>query len=296
VNNPRVTQAHAPRGSAQKPPLKWAGGKRWLVPHLLPIWQPHSERRLVEPFSGGLGVTLGFMPERALLNDGNPHLINFYQWLARGLKIEIPMENEESQFYTHRQRFNELLRNGQENSSEAAALFYYLNRTGFNGLCRFNRAGEFNVPFGRYAKINYRRDFCAYADVLKRWQFMCGDFEKVPLERNDFVYADPPYDVEFTQYSKEVFGWEEQERTAVWLSRHPGPVVLSNQGTNRIVRLYTKLGFKLDFANAPRRISCTGDRTPAKEVIASKNLDVKRAPRQKVTGRKSNGEIVVKGT
>src|ERR1041385_5252848 len=129
------------------PPLKWAGGKRWLVPHLLPIWKDHSHRRLVEPFCGGLAVTVSLLPERALLNDGNPHLINFYRWLARGLEVEIPMENKEAQFYIHRARFNELLRSGHGQSAEAAALFYYLNRTGYNGLCRFNRSGEFNVPF-----------------------------------------------------------------------------------------------------------------------------------------------------
>jgi len=259
-----------------KQPLKWAGGKRWLVPHLLPIWEPHSARRLVEPFCGGLAIALNFLPERALLNDGNPHLINFYRWLARGLKTEIPMQNAERPFYAHRERFNELVRGGMEESAEAAALFYYLNRTVFNGLCRFNRAGEFNVPFGRYARINYRRDFTAYAAVFNRWEFTSRDFEKVALLPDDFVYADPPYDVEFTQYAKEVFGWEEQERAAEWLSRHRGPVVLSNQGTERIVALYRKLGFELRLVDAPRRISCTGDRTPAREVIASKNLESKR--------------------
>jgi DNA adenine methylase len=285
-------QVNLPRRS-HRPPLKWAGGKRWLVQHLLPIWRPHSQRRLVEPFSGGLGVTLGFMPERALLNDGNPHLINFYRWLARGLTIDMPMENEESLFYAHRQRFNELLRAGKENSAEAAGLFYYLNRTGYNGLCRFNRAGEFNVPFGRYARINYRRDFTTYTEILKRWEFKCGDFEKVPLDPQDFIYADPPYDVEFTQYSKEVFGWEEQERAAVWLARHPGPVVLSNQGTERIVHLYGKLGFTLEFADAPRRISCTGDRTPAREVIASRNL-ANKCNGHKVTWRRPKGGTLPK--
>jgi DNA adenine methylase len=272
-----------------KPPLKWAGGKRWLTPQLLPILEIHSTRRLVEPFCGGLAVTLSLLPQRALLNDGNPHLINFYRWLARGLNIEIPMENNERQFYANRERFNELLRTGKEESSEAAGLFYYLNRTGFNGLCRFNRAGEFNVPFGRYARINYRRDFSDYIRVLGRWELMSSDFQEVQLAPDDFVYADPPYDVQFTQYAKEVFGWEEQERAAVWLSQHTGPVVLSNQGTDRIVALYRKLGFKLRFVDAPRRISCTGDRTPAREVIASKNLEPEGHNPHKPTGRKLIG-------
>ena len=60
-----------------KPPLKWAGGKRWQLPHLLPYWKPESHRRLVEPFCGGLAVVLGLVPEKALLNDINTHLINF---------------------------------------------------------------------------------------------------------------------------------------------------------------------------------------------------------------------------
>src|SRR5438874_961319 len=250
--------------ASPRPPLKWAGGKRWLVRHLLPHWGKHSDRRLVEPFCGGLAVTLGLMPERALLNDRNPHLINFYACLKRAFEVEIPMENDASLFYAHRQRFNSLLSNGGAESAESAALFYYLNRTGFNGLCRFNQSGHFNVPFGAYKQINYVRDFGAYQQVFEKWEFSSGDFESVPLDANDFVYADPPYDVEFTQYAKEVFGWEEQVRAAEWLAGHKGPCILSNQATERIVALYTKLGFTLRFMEAPRRISCTGNRTPAR--------------------------------
>ncbi len=77
-----------------KPPLKWAGGKRWLVSHLRQMYLPHRHRRLVEPFCGGLAVTLGLLPEKALLNDINPHLINFYRWVQKGLYIQIPMAND----------------------------------------------------------------------------------------------------------------------------------------------------------------------------------------------------------
>ncbi len=76
----------------------------------------------------------------------------------------------------------------------------------------------------------------------------------------------------FTQYAKNGFGWEEQERLAQWLSRHRGPVVLSNQATDRVVRLYRRLKFELQFVDAPRMISCTGDRSPAREVIATRGL------------------------
>lgn len=255
-----------------KPPLKWAGGKRWQVPFLLGNWSAESHRRLVEPFCGGLAVALGLRPERALLNDVNPHLINFYRWLRKGLVITLPMSNAEARYYTHRRRFNTLLSDGAAASVEAASLFYYLNRTGYNGLCRFNQSGEFNVPFGRYKTINYRSDFLEFKTAFAKWDFANSHFSDLQLDPDDFVYADPPYDVEFTQYSKGGFGWDEQVRTADWLAKHAGPVVLSNQATARIVRLYKDLGYKLKFLDAPRRISCNGDRTPAREVLATRNL------------------------
>ena len=254
------------------PPLKWAGGKRWQLPHLKTFWEREGHRRLVEPFCGGLAVTLGLTPERALLNDINPHLLNFYRWLKRGLTISLDMSNDEKLFYAHRDRFNELLRGGKRTTKEAASLFYYLNRTGYNGLCRFNSSGEFNVPFGRYNMINYQRDFMSYKPLLANWEFTEGGFDELPLQPEDFVYADPPYDVEFTQYSKEGFGWDDQVRTAEWLAKHRGPVVLSNQATQQILKLYSKLKYQLAYIDAPRRISCTGDRRPVTEVLATRNL------------------------
>jgi len=254
------------------PPLKWAGGKRWQLPHLRKLWEGESHRRLVEPFCGGLAVTLGLLPERALLNDINPHLINFYYWLKRGLNISIEMSNNQTRFYKHRKRFNELLGSGKATTKESASLFYYLNRTGYNGLCRFNRSGEFNVPFGKYATINYKRDFLPYKTILSNWEFSNTTFDSIDLEPDDFVYADPPYDVEFTQYSKDGFGWNEQVRAAELLAKHSGPVVLSNQATKRIVELYEDLGYKIVKLNAPRRISCTGDRSEAEELLAFRNL------------------------
>ena len=92
-----------------------------------------------------------------MLNDVNPHIVNFYRWLKRGLKTDVAMDNDETIYYANRARFNELLSSGQSDTAEAAALFYYLNRTGYNGLCRFNQQGEFNVPFGRYKRLDYRQ-------------------------------------------------------------------------------------------------------------------------------------------
>lgn len=261
------------RHAQRLPPLKWAGGKRWQLPALRPLWLPHARCRLVEPFCGGLAVALGLSPARALLNDANPHLINFYRWLQRGLVVDLPMHNDRALYARYRTRFNDLLRAGATETAEAASLFYFLNRTGYNGLCRFNKSGEFNVPYGQYARIAYARDFTAFTETFARWDFTNVDFEALPLTRRDFVYADPPYDVPFTAYSKGGFSWDDQVRVARWLTAHRGPVVLVNQRTDRIVDLYRSLGYTLTYANAPRRISCTGDRTPAREVLAVRNLD-----------------------
>ena len=255
------------------PHLKWAGGKRWLVPQIKPLWQRFQERRLVEPLCGGLAVSLALRPECALLNDLNPHLINYYQWLQRGLVVSLDFENDKDFYYGARTRFNELIKDpATATNQETAELFYYLNRTGYNGLCRFNRSGEFNVPFGRYKRINYAQDFLEYRELLKTWEFRFGDFADLDLRPDDFVYADPPYDVEFTQYAPDDFLWEDQVRLGNWLAKHQGPVLVSNQATERIVRLYTDLDFKMIFLDAPRRIACTGDRTPAKEMLAWKGL------------------------
>jgi DNA adenine methylase len=262
----------AERQAPLKPILKWAGGKRWLVPHVAPLWRGHEHRRLVEPMSGGIAVALALQPREALLNDANPHAINFYRWVQRGLQIDIPMANDSTLYYQHRTRFNELATNGGKTKHEAAQLFYFLNRTGYNGLCRFNSRGEFNVPFGRYKNITYHRDFAAHQALFKRWKFTTGDFEKIDLRPDDFVYADPPYDVQFTQYARDPFSWEDQVRLAEWLSKHRGPVVLSNQATPRVMKLYRSLGFKTRKLDAPRMISCTGDRTRAIEVLATRNL------------------------
>lgn len=268
-----VATVSAPsRTPALRPPLKWAGGKRWLVPHLQPVWARFRDRRLVEPLCGGLAVALGLLPGRAVLNDINPHTINFYQRLKEGFQVHLPLRYDSDLYYRYRARFNQLIADGQEGTPEAAELFYYLNRTGFNGLCRFNSRGQYNVPFGRYKQINYATDFGGYREQFARWEFTTGHYTMVPLQPGDFVYADPPYDVEFTQYTKEGFNWAEQVKLAGWLAAHPGPVLLSNQATPRIEELYRDLGFTLHFLAAPRRIACNGDRRPAREVLATRNV------------------------
>ena len=254
------------------PVLKWAGGKRWLLPQLFQIYNTLDADRLVEPFSGGLAVALGLQPKKALLNDMNPHLINFYLQIKKGLKISAKMKNEREFFYAQREKFNKLVSDGKQDSKQAAEIFYYLNRTAFNGLCRFNSKGGFNVPFGKYSKINYLSEFDAYTERFKKWKFSCGDFSKLKICEGDFLYVDPPYDVPFTKYSKEDFNWKDQQRLVEWLCSFKIPMVVSNQATDRILKLYKKAGFEVRTISAPRRISCTGDRSNALEMLATRNV------------------------
>jgi DNA adenine methylase len=172
----------------------------------------------------------------------------------------------------NRDRFNKLIYEGKSDSAEAAALFYYLNRTAFNGLCRFNSRGFFNVPFGRYKTIPYIHDFSEYAAALQNYELTDGDFTSLKLHPQDFVYADPPYDVEFTSYSAGGFSWDDQKRLAHWLADHKGPVVASNQATVRILELYRSLRFTIQLLDAPRRISCDGNRDAAREMFATRNI------------------------
>jgi DNA adenine methylase len=254
-------------------PLKWAGGKSWALSRLLEIYQPHRHRRLVEPFVGGMNVALGLRPERALLSDVNPHLINFYAHLDEK-PFELKMENSEELFYAYRQCFNELIATNARYTRTAAELFYYLNRTCFNGLCRFStKKGEFNTPFGTYATINYRRDFSVYGRILRTWKIMQGDFLDTAWFTNDddFVFLDPPYDGTFTDYSAGGFSWDDQVALVKAFAAHSGPVVATNAATERVLDLYRSNSYTVETLEAPRRISSDGDRTPALEMLATKN-------------------------
>lgn len=269
---------------ALDPLLKWAGGKRWQLPRLAPIWAKHAHRRLVEPCVGGMAVALGLRPERALLNDKNPHLVNFYRYVRDGFG-PMPHAKTDAEYRAARARFNALVRTGRQESEEAAGLFYLLNRCGFNGLVRFNRKGEFNVPWCKRENPAYASDFTAHREALENWTLTEGDATDVPLEPEDFVYCDPPYDGTFDDYSAGGFSWADQVRVAEWLASHRGPVILCNANTVRVNDLYARLGFSVALLEAPRRIACNGNRVPALEVFAGKNLQ----PAKGVTERGTAG-------
>lgn len=236
------------------------------------LYAPHRHRRLVEPFVGSMAVALGLQPAHALLCDVNVHLINFHRRLRDDRPFALEMRNTEECYYAYRKCFNEFTKTDAKHTRTAAELFYYLNRTGFNGLCRFNKVGELNVAYGKYATLNYRRDFSEYAAALRHWGMCCVSFEKVLVSDEDFIYLDPPYDDTFTGYSGEGFTWEQQVDLARRFGDHAGPVVASNQATDRVLTLYQDLGYTVEIISAPRTISCDGNRTPAKEMLATKNV------------------------
>jgi DNA adenine methylase len=252
------------------PLLKWAGGKTWLAPRLRELFAPHSHRRLVEPFCGGLGVALSLQPERALLNDINQHLIEFYRWVQTG-GFEFYGENTEEYYYLTRDRLND----SPADSYFSAQDFYYLNLAGFNGLCRYNRNGKFNVPYGKRKKLAVCKDFKPYSKQFDRWFFINHNYQDlaVLINPDDFLIIDPPYDAGFVGYSGNAFGWEQQIELVDWLGSVPKvPQVLCNLATDRIVKLYRDRGFAIELLEAPRSISCNGDRSKVTEVLATRYL------------------------
>ena len=248
-----------------KSPIKWAGGKAWLLPHLEKHFPWIRERRIVEPFAGGAAFSLGIEPKRALLNDKCLPLMEFWSAVKQGHDLVLPeAENTKESYLEERHRFNDRRRS----YLNASLQFYYLNRHCFNGLYRENSKGESNVPFGKYDNPQYGFDVAPYAKLMEEWQIMSEDFETVHMRIDDFVFSDPPYDEGYTGYVAGGFSWADQLRLAHWLAERPGPVLTTNRVTDRILDLYTSHGFQIEILPAPRRISCDGDRSPVNEMLA----------------------------
>jgi DNA adenine methylase len=267
-----------------EPILRWAGGKRkhkWLFAAIAKVFNPHKHR-LIEPFAGGLAIALGVDPKWALLNDKNHYLIDLYSRIKTGFEIDPNLKNYTSKesYYRLRDRFNALLSMPQyaEVQTEIIELFYYLNRTGFNGLCRFNQSGGYNNAYGDLAKPKLDHDFDAYRAKFEDWIFTSMDFELITTFPNDIVVSDPPYDVvtgkDDHDYITGGFDWVDQVRHADWLASLKIPVFACNLATDRVINLYTEKGFDIQYVEAPRAIACNGDRKPVREILATKNLDL----------------------
>ncbi|HED1231767.1 TPA: Dam family site-specific DNA-(adenine-N6)-methyltransferase, partial [Citrobacter freundii] len=188
---------------AVKTPLKWVGSKARLMPQLLPHLP--EGKRLIEPFAGSCAVMMNTDYDEYLIADVNPDLVNLYKTMAYhtdALLIELEalfsagsLGDEERRavfYYAVRDAFNQSGKSFGSESVEAAARFLYLNRHCFNGLCRYNRRGQFNVPFGKYKKTYFPADeIRAFAEKAKRATFITAHYsETLDLVRDghDVVY------------------------------------------------------------------------------------------------------------
>lgn len=230
-----------------KPFIKWVGGKGQLISQLealLPIdFAERGSVTYIEPFVGG-GAMLFYMLQKykniksAVINDINSDLTLCYQ-VVRDNPTELiksltaiqsefyALQTEEKRklfFLQQRALFNTKSLNRIDNS----ALFFFLNRTCFNGLYRVNKAGKFNVPFGKYLTPTICDTATIYADskLLQNVEIMTGDFEQTfaKIERNTFFYLDPPYrplsrTSSFNDYTKEDFNDEAQIRLKLFCDR-----------------------------------------------------------------------------
>ncbi len=263
-----------------KPFLKWAGGKLRIVDRIKALLPPGQ--RLVEPFVGSGALFLNTDYAAYLLADANADLINLYQQLQQGGQPFIDYcasfftaaNNDEATFYTLRRHFNQT-----GDPLAKAALFVYLNKHCYNGLCRYNGRGEFNVPFGRYKQPYFPAvELAAFQQKAQSATFVVQDFVTTmnAAQPDDVVYCDPPYTplsatANFTSYSADGFGVAEQQKLAVMadLLRQRGiTVVISNHDTP-FTRLLYATANEQQYFGVQRHISCNGaNRNKADEVLA----------------------------
>jgi DNA adenine methylase len=267
----RLEPQREPRTSAS-PIVKWAGGKSRLLGQLLPMLPSGAElMRHVEPFFGGGAMFFARAPQRALLCDVNPELINVYESVRNHVdEVIVELEKlasthettDDKAYYRVRERYN---RSRSLTPTQRAATFVYLNKTCFNGLHRVNRRGEFNVPAGRYKnpRILDAELLRNASRALQHAELRLGSFEHLlsSAKPGDFIYFDPPYEpvsstASFTAYAQDGFRREDQLRLRdvfAALDKRGCKLMLSNSDVPFVRDLYS--AFKLDTVMAPRAIN-----------------------------------------
>lgn len=264
--------------SSSGPILKWAGGKTQLLSQLLPKIQP-TYSRYVEPFFGGGALFFNLRPNKSIIADVNPELINLYQAVADDVDEVIDYlsqyKNEERFFYTVRAR--DWM---QMSTAEAAARTIYLNRTCFNGLYRVNKNGQFNVPYGRYRnpKILDEDALRSASSLLCKTKIICADYKTV-LRKNvssgDLVFLDPPYlpiskNADFKRYTKEQFHEKDHIELAEEVKRLYNlgcHIILTNSNHPLVHELYKD--FEIEIVQTKRYISCNGGERKGEDVIVT---------------------------
>ena len=252
-----------------KPLVKWAGGKTWFVPLFNQLVQNTKYLAFVELFAGGAALAFAREEKNVVLNDVCIPLTATYRALQR--REEIPQGDcvGPDHYKVIRERFN--INKGKPYHPTLAEDFLFLNRFGFNGLYRENKGGEFNVPWNTKTHVE-PKNLEPYMGLMSGWTITSRSYKYFKLCPLDLVFADPPYDDGFSTYSRLGFSWSDQFKLATLLSRYSGPVVATNAATERVVAMYKGLGFETKVVEAPRRIASNGDRAPALEMVAYKNL------------------------
>lgn len=256
-----------------RPFLKWAGGKRQLLPQLLQL-VPKKYGRYWEPFVGGGALFFDLQPEKATLSDACYPLAQAYLGVrddVRGVIRRLALCKNEKEFFMRKRAAMPKVRNGTDPSSaEWAAWVIYLNKTCFNGLWRVNKKGEFNVPFAgnKNSTVHLDRYTLGVASVaLRKAEIYCGDFADIKPERGDFVYFDPPYapltaTSDFTSYTKDKFGVADHVRLrdfALELRERGVHVLISNSSGPLVRGLYASR-FRITEVAARRSINSAGDK------------------------------------
>jgi DNA adenine methylase len=259
-----------------RPFLKWAGGKRQLLPEIVKyVPKLTSKHTYYEPFIGGGALLFELQPSKAVINDRNQELINCYQ-VIRDLLDELMAElskdkysNNEKSYYDMRDLDRSTKKYAKLSAVEKAARIIYLNKTCYNGLFRVNSQGQFNVPFGRYKNPNFLDDavLIAVNKYLNSNSVTLSnlDFEEAVKDANkgDFVYLDPPYDpvsetASFTGYDVNGFNKDEQKRLKTVfddLNNRGCKVMMSNSCTDFILDLYKDYQDTIKTVRATRSIN-----------------------------------------
>lgn len=271
--------------------LKWAGGKRRLLPEITAEF-PGEFGRYIEPFLGGGSVlfyVLWSLPGKPCLAlDTNPDLIAAYDTIRYNVDglITLLRGHEDRYRCGPEEYYYKVRAASPSDKTERAARMLFLNRTCFNGLYRVNSRGEFNVPFGRYANPNIANECVLRAASAllssKRPSIKCGDFGAVADEasRGDLVYMDPPYyptskTASFTMYTRGDFGRRDLERLAGVcdeLDSRGCRVLLSNSDVPEVRRLFRADRWRIRRLSVSRMINSDGSKRTGHSELLLKNF------------------------
>ena len=266
------------------PFVKWAGGKRQLLPQIKER-MPEKYSDYYEPFVGGGAVIFDLLPADALINDINKALINTYRticnepdaFLREVNRLDNDMwEDGKKYYYSIREHYNDKLMRS-EYDVELAALFVFINKHCFNGLYRVNGKGLFNVPYNNSRRVSVDEDvIMATSEYLRRVTIIDGDFEQAckNAKKGDFVFIDSPYaplnPTSFESYTKEGFDIESHKRLAKLydeLTARGCYCMLTNHNTELINELYGNKDYKIDVVSVKRMINSDASNRVGEEVI-----------------------------